>query len=188
MGGETINAGIGQGAVAVTPLQLASAIGGIAMGGVWHKPHLVKGMDVGAPRVANWNPDNVDQVTRGMYGVVNEGGTAAAAALPGIELCGKTGTAQIVSNAFKEKYKQYADDFKDNGWFVGFAPRKNPEIVVVALIPGGGHGSFASPIVRDVVKAYFDKKARVAAQKQVSEYKRNLESRFALVAVGAKVP
>ena len=165
MAGETISVAIGQGAVSVTPLQLASAIGGLAMGGEWFKPHLVKDLKVGPPRTANWNPENVDRVVRGMYGVVNEGGTARSVALPGIELCGKTGTAQVVSNEFKEKYKQYAEDFKDNGWFVGFAPKKNPEIVVVALIPGGEHGDRAAPIVRDVVKAYFDKKARQAAQK-----------------------
>ena len=152
------------------------------MGGVWHKPHLVKDVNAGPPRIGNWNPENVDAVTRGMYGVVNEGGTAAAAAIPGIELCGKTGTAQVVSNDFKEKYKQYADDFKDNSWFVGFAPRKNPEIVVVALIPGGGHGSYASPIVRDVIKAYFDKKSRQAAQKQVAGYKARLSSMLGFLA------
>ncbi|HEY3740628.1 MAG TPA: penicillin-binding protein 2 [Bryobacteraceae bacterium] len=184
MGGETINAGIGQGAVAVTPLQLASAIGGLAMGGVWYKPHLVKGVDVGAPRVAQWNPDNIDQVVRGMYGVVNEGGTASAAALPGVDLCGKTGTAQVVSNETKEKYKQYADDFKDNGWFVGFAPHKNPEIVVAALIPGGGHGSYAAPIVRDIVKAYFDKKARQAGQHQAAEYKARIQAMLAFTLLG----
>ena len=182
MGGETINVGIGQGAVSVTPLQLAAAIGGLAQGGVWYKPHLVRDTKVGPPRTANWNPDNVDRVVRGMYGVVNEGGTARSAALPGIELCGKTGTAQVVSNEFKEKYKQYAEDFKDNGWFVGFAPRKNPEIVVVALIPGGEHGDRAAPIVRDVVKAYFDKKARQAAQHQVAAYKSRMDSLLAFLA------
>ncbi len=54
---------------------------------------------------------------------------------------------------------------KDNAWFVGFAPRQNPEIVVVALFEGGEHGQFAAPIVRDVMKAYFDKKTRIAEQK-----------------------
>jgi penicillin-binding protein 2 len=49
---------------------------------------------------------------------------------------------------------------KDNAWFVGFAPRANPEIAVVALFEGGEHGQLAAPIVRDVIKAYFDKKAR----------------------------
>ncbi len=51
---------------------------------------------------------------------------------------------------------------KDNAWFVGFAPRDNPEIVVAALFENGEHGQLAAPIVRDVMKAYFDKKARLA--------------------------
>jgi penicillin-binding protein 2 len=100
-----------------------------------------------------------------MYGVVNQGGTGARAALPGIALCGKTGTAQLVS---KEVVKaQKITHIKDNAWFVGFAPRDNPEIVVVALFEGGEHGNLAGPIVRDVVKAYFDKKARLARDEQM---------------------
>ena len=55
---------------------------------------------------------------------------------------------------------------KDNAWFVGFAPRPAPEIVVVALFEHGEHGQLAAPIVRDVLKAYFDKKARLAALHQ----------------------
>jgi penicillin-binding protein 2 len=51
---------------------------------------------------------------------------------------------------------------KDNGWFVGFAPRDNPEIVVVTLSEASGWGANAAPIVRDVIKSYFDKKARLA--------------------------
>jgi cell division protein FtsI/penicillin-binding protein 2 len=50
---------------------------------------------------------------------------------------------------------------KDNAWFVGFAPRQSPEIVVVALFEAGEHGHLAAPIVRDVIKAYFDKKQRL---------------------------
>jgi penicillin-binding protein 2 len=53
---------------------------------------------------------------------------------------------------------------KDNAWFVGFAPREAPEIVVAALFENGAEGPRAGPIVRDVIKAYFDKKARLAAQ------------------------
>ncbi len=73
--GETISVAIGQGAVTVTPLQLASAIGGLAMGGVWYRPHLVKEAAQPEPRRAEWNPDNVAKVVSGLYGVVNEGGT-----------------------------------------------------------------------------------------------------------------
>jgi len=78
---------------------LAHAVGGIAMGGVWHKPHLVKGRD-SAPRVAQLDPVNVQKVVDGMYGVVNEGGTGVRAQLKGIEVCGKTGSAQVASNDF----------------------------------------------------------------------------------------
>ena len=56
------------------------------------------------------------------------------------------------------------DEDKDNGWFVGFAPRENPEIVVAVLLEGGEHGALAAPIARDVIKAYFDKKARTTTK------------------------
>src|SRR6185436_5034137 len=92
--------------------------------------------------------------------VVNGGGTAARSILPGLDMCGKTGTAQLASNDLLKGTK-LGQTMKDNAWFVGFAPRQNPEIVVVALFEAGEHGNFAAPIVRDVVKSYFDKKARM---------------------------
>jgi penicillin-binding protein 2 len=156
--GETISVAIGQGALIVTPLQLARAIGGIALGGVWYKPHLVKKEKLDPPHRRALSPDNVHKVVDGMWGVVNEGGTGARARMPGIELCGKTGTAQIASNKFLKSAK--GRGIKDNAWFVGFAPRENPEIVVVALFESGNHGQMAASIVKDVVKAYYDKKAR----------------------------
>jgi penicillin-binding protein 2 len=160
--GETISVAIGQGAVEVTPIQLASAIGGLVSGGIWYKPHLVKGAHIDAPRRADFRPENVAMIVSGMCGVVNEGGTGAGAAVPGLEICGKTGTAQRISNDLAKSNKALALAMRDNGWFVGFAPRENPEIVVVALWEGGGKGAFSAPIVRDVIKAYFDKKARLA--------------------------
>ena len=160
--GETISVAIGQGQVEVTPIQLASAIGGLVSGGVWYKPHLVKGAHVDPPRRADLHPENVATIVSGMCGVVNEGGTGASAAIPGLEICGKTGTAQRISNDLAKSNKALALAMKDNGWFVGFAPRENPEIVVVALWEGGGKGALSAPIVRDVLKAYFDKKTRLA--------------------------
>lgn len=160
--GETISVSIGQGATTVTPLQLASAIGGMAVGGVWHTPHMIKESPaMVAARRADLNLENVAKVISGMYGVVNEpGGTAfGTATIPGVNVCGKTGSAQVVSNEFLKGRKASAEE-ADNGWFVGFAPKESPEIVVVALIEHGVHGSAAAPIVRDVIKAYFDKKAR----------------------------
>ena len=160
--GETISVAIGQGAVMVTPVQLGSVLGGLVSGGIWYKPHLVKNAHIDPPRRADFRPENVATIVSGMCGVVNEGGTGAGASIPGLEICGKTGTAQRISNELAKSNKALALAMRDNGWFVGFAPRENPEIVVVALWEGGGKGAYSAPIVRDVIKAYFDKKARLA--------------------------
>jgi penicillin-binding protein 2 len=162
--GETISVAIGQGAVEVTPLQLAHAIGGLAMGGVWYQPHVVK---LSAPRPpkrqGRWDPLNVAKVVNGMYGVVNEGGTGTAAAIPGVTVAGKTGSAQRISNELVKNNAALAREMQDNGWFVGFAPRDNPEIVVAVVVEAGIHGgSSAAPITREVIKMYFDKKMRSA--------------------------
>lgn len=157
--GETISVAIGQGATTVTPLQLASAIGGLSIGGIFHRPHLVKDAN-DAVRKVPMSADNVAQVVYGMWGVVNDGGTGGRAKLPGLEVCGKTGTAQLASNDYLKGTKA-GRAMKDNAWFVGFAPRNAPEIVVVAFFENGEHGPAAAPIVRDVLKAYFDKKARL---------------------------
>ncbi|MEQ1885749.1 MAG: penicillin-binding protein 2 [Bryobacteraceae bacterium] len=160
--GETISVAIGQGAVTVTPIQLASAVGGIVSGGAWYKPHLVKTAAAPDPRRAELNPEHIATIVEGMYGVVNEGGTGAASRIEGVEFSGKTGSAQRVSNELRKSGKLDRDEALDNGWFVGFAPRKNPEIVVVALLEGGEHGNLAAPVARDVVKSYFDKKVRTS--------------------------
>lgn len=158
--GETISVGIGQGAVTVSPLQLAAAIGGVAVGGKWYQPHLTRVDTPKLLRDGNLNPQNVAEVVSGMYGVVNEGGTGSMAALPGIRVAGKTGTAQILSEAAQKG--GVAHDLRDNAWFEGYAPAEAPEIAVVALYENGVHGPAAAWIVRDVMKAYFDKKARMA--------------------------
>ena len=111
------------------------------------------------------NPQHVKDVVDGMYGVVNEGGTGGRAWLPNIEVCGKTGTAQVASADFV-KAAGGGRDLRDNAWFVGFAPRNAPEILVVALFEHGAEGPLAAPIVRDVMTAYFDKKARMVALRQ----------------------
>ncbi len=159
--GETISVAIGQGALTVTPLQLARAYMWLVNGGLWHQPHLVKG---GKYQEHSWpiSPDNVQKVIYGTWGVVNEGGTGVRALLPGLDVCGKTGSAQVASNEFTRG--KNSQDLKDNAWFVGFAPRQAPEIVVVAFDEHAVHGQFAAPIARDVMKAYFDKKVRLAAE------------------------
>jgi len=166
--GETISVAIGQGALTVTPIQLAYSIGGLAMGGAWFKPHLLRhsGEEQEEPRHAVVNQDHLRSVINGMYSAVNEGGTAGRSALPGIEFCGKTGTAQVIS---KETAKKLEVVFKDNGWFVGFAPRDNPEIVAAAVVEEGEHGTVAAQVVRDVIKSYFDKRARRRRQTSLAQ-------------------
>jgi penicillin-binding protein 2 len=159
--GETISVAIGQGAVTATPLQLAYAIGGVAMGGVYKQPHLLKD----APNVReerfSISESTVEKVTDAMYGVVNEAhGTGGALKLTGVDFSGKSGTAQIINYDLRSRLGKNKQ-FKDNSWFVGYAPRRTPEIVVSVLVQAGGHGSEAAgPVVRDVVKAYYDKKMK----------------------------
>lgn len=157
--GETISVAIGQGQVTLTPLQLAHAIGGIVTGGVWHKPHLLRDVSRREPaRKSDLNLEHVVKIIDAMHAVV-QGGTGRGAWMPGITLSGKTGTAQLASNDLMKSAK-LGKSYADNAWFVGFAPKDNPEIVVAALFENGEHGDRAAPMVRDVVKSYFDKKAR----------------------------
>ncbi|MBV8728524.1 MAG: penicillin-binding protein 2, partial [Acidobacteriia bacterium] len=175
--GETPSVAIGQGALTVTPIQLARAIGGLAMGGTWYHPHLLKTPDKPLkPDVWKLNLENVTEVVDGMYGVVNEGGgTGGRARLPYVDVCGKTGSAQVASNEVTKGSS--ARNLKDNGWFEAFAPCHAPEIVVVALFEHGEHGWLAAPIVKDVLAAYFDKKKRFA--EQAAAQKQNLTAKMA---------
>jgi len=164
--GETISVAIGQGADLVTPLQLAHTIGGIALGGVFLRPHVAFQDQLRAlgeappdtpPREFPLSDETVAAVKSGMWAVVNEGGgTGVAARCPGIEISGKTGTAQVVSQTLEQSAK--SSEYKSTAWFVGYAPSDKPEIVVAALVQRGEHSAVAVPIVRDVIKAYFDKK------------------------------
>ncbi|MGH9670818.1 MAG: penicillin-binding protein 2 [Terriglobales bacterium] len=166
--GETISVGIGQGAVTTTPIQLVYAIGGIASGGVLRRPHVAFPQDLppelrpvsdaaGEQRVPI-DPKNWELITDAMAGVVNPGGTAAGAHLEGIDFAGKTGSAQVVSNEAKQKQKLIGEQFKDNGWFVGVEPRRNPEIAVCVLVEQGEHGSLSARLVAQIIKAYVEKK------------------------------
>src|SRR5437016_6285032 len=162
--GETISVGIGQGAVATTPIQLARAIGAIASGGVLRRPHVINPTDL-PPNIlpaasvdevrVPIDPKNWGIITDAMANVVNPGGTAALSHLQGIDFAGKTGSAQTISNALKAKLGAMGKSkFKDNGWFAGVEPRRNPEIVVCALLEEGEHGYLAARTAAQVIKAY----------------------------------
>src|SRR6476660_5217565 len=169
--GETISVGIGQGAVAATPIQLARAIGAIASGGLLVRPHvtdprdlppgIVPASDVPDQVRVPIDPGNWETITDAMAGVVNPGGTAALSHLQGIDFAGKTGSAQTISNALKAKMGAAGKaNFKDNGWFAGVEPRRNPEIVVCTLLEEGEHGYLAARTAAQVIKAYVDKQRR----------------------------
>lgn len=163
--GETISVAIGQGAVVVTPLQIARTIGGIAWGGVFHRPHLafrnqLKKLGLDPPSSAAYrfpiSPATVQAVTSGMWGVVNEGGTGAGARVAGLDIAGKTGTAQVVSVALK--HSAHTANYKNNAWFVGYSPSPDPHIAVCVLVIHGGESSVAAPIAGALIKAFYQER------------------------------
>jgi len=177
--GETISVGIGQGAVAITPVQLLRAISAISMGGRMVVPHVINPSDmppgyVEAEHVTEVknvpiDPNGWNFITDAMSRVLLPEGTAPSAHIPGIDIAGKTGSAQIVSLATRAKFKN-SDDLAQNGWFVGFTPRRNPDIVVCVLFQGGEHGRLAARLATQVIKAYVDKQHR-SPQKMVEKPK-----------------
>jgi len=182
--GETISVAIGQGAVTVTPVQLTRMIAAVATGGNLVQPHLLKNLTNLKMDRFPLAEDTVEQVTQGMYGVINEGGTGSSLKLQNVDFCGKSGTAQLMSYEAGSRLGKKGKN--TNGWFVGYAPRRNPEIVVAALVQSGGWGSTsAAPIVRDVVKAYYDKKAGTFQQPAIAQSSSSPAANQSLVATMA---
>jgi penicillin-binding protein 2 len=168
--GETISVSIGQGAVALTPVSMAVYISTIANGGTRLTPHLLKAVDGGtgwkdvpppAPRsVVQLKPETIKAIRDGLWMVVNGSGTGGRARIAGRDVSGKTGTAQVISleggKAAKGKTEK---DLRDNGWFVFFAPRDNPQISGVVFVEHGGHGgTTAAPIAKHVIETFFAKR------------------------------
>ena len=164
---DTVLASVGQGSVAVTPLQLLRAEAGIIMGGEFHTPHVMKEIKPTEKAEAKQYEDKavilklshttVDIVNYAVWGVVNEGGTGASASLPGLNIGGKTGTAQVIA---KEKVR--TKEHEDHGWFISFAPvhtDQKPELAVVVLTEHGGQGGRTSaPKARMIFASYYSKK------------------------------
>jgi len=177
--GETISVSIGQGAVAITPVQLLRAISAISMGGRMVVPHVINPTDMPPGYVeashltdvksVELDPNGWNFITDAMSRVLLPEGTAPSAHIPGIDIAGKTGSAQIVSLATRAKFKN-SDDLAQNGWFVGFTPRRNPDIVVCVLFQGGEHGRLAARLATQVIKAYVEKQQKTP-QKMVEKPK-----------------
>ena len=171
--GETISVGIGQGAIAATPIQLARALGGIASGGVLHRPHVVMPGQVDAAYAENVaesypgsgektvpiSPENWQIITDGMAQVTLTG-TAAAAHLEGIDFAGKTGTAQVIGHDALARTNK-GHNTLPNAWFVGMAPRRNPDIVVSVLWEHGNWGANSARLAAQVVDAFVEKQRRL---------------------------
>ena len=168
--GETISVSIGQGAVALTPISEAVYISTIANGGTRVTPHLLKAVDDGsgwkptpapAPKSqVALKPETIQAIRDGLWLVVNGVGTGGRARMAGYDVSGKTGTAQVISNQGAKAAKGKTDkDLRDNGWFVFFAPRDNPQIAGAVMVEHGGHGgTTAAPIARHVLDTFFAKK------------------------------
>jgi penicillin-binding protein 2 len=175
--GEVISVGIGQGAVAVSPVQLVRAIAGIASGGVFKRPHVVE-QDQLSPEFREAlhesypgsgdvtvpiSPAIWETITDGMALTTDHcaGCTAAASHLENIDFAGKTGTAQVVNHSAGMKSLGTGAE-RANAWFVGIAPRRNPDIAVVVLVEHGGWGAEASaPLAARVIEAFVDKQRRL---------------------------
>jgi penicillin-binding protein 2 len=166
--GETISVGIGQGAVSVTPISMAVYMATLANGGTRVTPHLLKAVDDGsgwkavpppAPQsTVAIDPEKLQAIKDGLWLVVNGGGTGATARIPGEDVCGKTGSAQVISNQGRMAAGRSGKDLRDNGWFVFFAPRDHPEIAGVVFLEHGIHGPNAARMAHHILDVFFAKK------------------------------
>ena len=170
--GETISVGIGQGAVAATPIQLARALSGVASGGVLRRPHVVFSDEVppemlqaihesfpgSGDATIPLTADNWQTITDGMAAVTTTG-TAAPAHLEGIDFAGKTGTAQVMSHEALARTSG-GHNTVPNAWFVGMAPRRNPDIVVAVLWEHGNWGNNSAKLASQIIDAYVNKQRK----------------------------
>jgi penicillin-binding protein 2 len=102
-------------------------------------------------------PEILQAIRDGMWMVVNAGGTARVAQIPGKDVCGKTGTAQVISNKGRAAAGMQRKDLRDNGWFVFFAPRDNPRIAGVVFAEHGEHGTAGALVAKHVMATFFAK-------------------------------
>ena len=184
---RTVYASVGQDTVVVTPIAMLRAVASVGMKGKMYTPHFLKefraigavgeeadlnyipgreafGFQHPEPKIIEMTPEQNDLVVKGMWGVVNGGGTGAGIRIPGFEIAGKTGTAQVA-----ELGKDVGAN-KDHAWFVSFAPAFKPEIAVIALIENSGFGGAnAAPAAKGIYEAYMTGKGMAPVNAEVSE-------------------
>ena len=188
--GETISTSIGQGFNLTTPLQLANAFSAFANGGTLWRPHLVKYIESTDGKIyreflpekkgeLKLSPKTVEILNSALWGVVNEpGGTGHAARMLNVDVCGKTGTSQVLGLPEDEKARRMkiiGAFYKDHALFACYAPLKNPEIAVAVILENAGSGgAVAAPVARKILTAYFEgkkknKQPKVMAQSQSAD-------------------
>jgi penicillin-binding protein 2 len=173
--GFVLNTAIGQGSVKVTVLQLAMAYAAIANGGRLWVPQLVERIVTPGGKVVQEleprlrrqlaaTPEMLERVRRALYDAVHDPkGTSYAQRVPGLEVAGKTGTAQVHNNRHVRDVPE-GDESADHAWFASFAPMKRPEIAVAVLVEHGGFGAkAATPVAMEIYQGYFAEK-RLAAK------------------------
>jgi penicillin-binding protein 2 len=172
--GETISVGIGQGAVTATPIQLARALSGVANGGVLRRPHVVFADEIppdmlqairesfpgSGDATIPLTTENWQLITDAMANVTSSPiGTAYAAHLEGVDFAGKTGTAQVIGHDALAKTNK-GHNTEPNAWFVGMAPRRNPDIVVAVLWEHGNWGNNSAKLASQIIDAFINKQRK----------------------------
>jgi penicillin-binding protein 2 len=180
--GMVLNTAIGQGSVKVTVLQLAMAYAAVANGGKLWVPQIVERIQTPSGQVVQEfpprlrrilaaSPEMLQRLRVALADAVNDPkGTSFAARVPGLDVAGKTGTAQVRNNRHVRDSDE-ADKSADHAWFASFAPSKHPKIAVVVLVEHGGFGAkAATPTAMEIYQGYFDQidpdaKPRALAEK-----------------------
>ena len=170
--GETLSMAVGQGYITTTPIQLVTMMSAVANGGNLYLPQVVeKVTDIRGTLLTEYPVTETGRVTiseetllfirEALRGAVNEPrGTGGAAIIKGVDVSGKTGTAQVVRMA--QDFKRGDMDrmplkLRDHAWFVAFAPFENPQIAVAVLVEHGGFGgAVAAPIAKKVIETYLN--------------------------------
>ncbi len=172
---------IGQGEVLATPIQLANMIAAVANEGYYYTPHIIKkikGQKID-PKFTAKHKTTIDKkyfkpMINGLFDVYNKG-TASGLRVEGLEICGKTGTAENYAKVYGKRVK-----LKDHSIFVAFAPRENPKIAIAVFVENGGFGAtIAGPIVSLMIEKYLkgkitrkDLETRILNKSLLPEYNR----------------
>jgi len=170
--GETLSVAIGQGFNLTTPLQMLSVAAAVANDGIIKKPYVVDAVKTSdGTRIYEAAEHSVGRmpasentlaiIKKGLWKVVNGNrGTARLARIDGVEVSGKTGTAQVVSRKDSDSFRKIETrhHLKSHAWFIAYAPSENPVIAVSVIVEHGEHGSSAAaPIARDIIAAHLGK-------------------------------